>query len=161
VFLARHYAPAISHPDANGYWAQGTLIAQTGHASFRPESPVQYIGMHWLLTDSGLYASRYPPGLAMGVALISRVFGPEASVLLNPVLAVAATPVFNEHALASISHMSVAGLLVWGLYLLVCWSKHGRLPKAFGGGLLLGCIPTIRYPEAVFGLGVAVFLLWQ
>jgi hypothetical protein len=185
LFLARHYAPAISHPDANGYWAQGTLIARTGRASFRPQSPVQYIGAHWLLTDSGAYVSRYPPGLAVGVAVISRLFGPEASVLLNPVLAVltlvgvflltrslvgpvwdavavlavAVIPAFNEHALTSISHMPVAALLVWGLYLLVCWSKHGRLLHAFCAGLLLGCIPTVRYPEAVYALGIAVFLL--
>ncbi len=187
IFLAHFYAPAISHPDANGYWAQGTLIAETGRATFRPESPTQYIGMHWLVTDSGLYVSRYSPGLPLVIALITRLFGPEASVLLNPILAVLTllgvfllmrfiagpgwgilaaaslgiNPIFNSHALSSISHMSVAALLVWGVYLLVCWAKHGRLIEAFGAGLLLGCIPAVRYPEALFGLGVAVFLLWH
>jgi hypothetical protein len=137
AFLSHYYAPAISHPDANGYWAQGTLIAETGRATFRPESPLQYIGMHWLLTDSGLYVCRYPPGLPLAVALVSRLFGPEASVLLNPILALATllgvffltrslvgpgwgvlaaltlalNPVFNVHALNSISHMAVGALL--------------------------------------------------
>jgi 4-amino-4-deoxy-L-arabinose transferase-like glycosyltransferase len=187
VFLGYFYAPAISHPDANGYWAQGTLIAETGKATFRPQSPAQYIGMHWLATDSGLYVSRYPPGLPLAIALIARQFGAEASVLLNPILAVvtllgvflltrsvvgsgwavlasltlALNPVFNSHALSSISHMAAAALLVWGLYVLVLWSRHGRLLEAFGAGLLLGCIPTVRYPEALFALGVAVFLLWH
>ena len=187
AFLGHYYAPAISHPDANGYWAQGTLIAETGKATFRPQSPAQYIGIHWLVTDSGLYASRYPPGLPLAIALITRMFGPEAGVLLNPILAVmtllgvflltrsvvgsgwavlaavtlALNPVFNSHALSSISHMAVAALLVWGLYVLVLWSRHGRLLEAFGAGLLLGCIPTVRYPEALFALGVAVFLLWH
>jgi 4-amino-4-deoxy-L-arabinose transferase-like glycosyltransferase len=142
--LGQYYAPAISHADANGYWGQGTLIAETGRATFRPESPLQYIGMHWLLTDSGVYVCRYPPGLPLAVTLASRLFGPEASVLLNPILAVmtllgvflltrslvgpgwgvltaltlALNPVFNVHALNSISHMAVAALLVWGC---TCW----------------------------------------
>ncbi|OGV42017.1 MAG: hypothetical protein A2X48_19110 [Lentisphaerae bacterium GWF2_49_21] len=187
VFLWYYYSPAISHPDSNGYWAQGTLIAQTGQATFRPESPVQYIGMHWLVTDDGLFVSRYSPGLPLAIALITKISGPESSVLLNPVLAVltllgvflltrsligsgwgvlaalvlALNPVFNTHALNSISHMAVAFLLVWGIYLLVCWVKHGRLLEAFGAGLLLGCIPAVRYPEAVFCLGIAVFLAWH
>lgn len=187
VFLSHFHSPAISHPDSNGYWAQGTLLAQTGRATFRPDSPVQYIGMHWLITDTGFFVSRYSPGLPLAIALITRLSGSESSVLLNPVLAVltllgvflltrsltgsgwgvlasltlALNPVFNSHALSSISHMSVAALLVWGVYLLVCWAKHGRLLEAFGAGLLLGCIPAVRYPEVVFGLGVAVFLFWH
>lgn len=187
AFLAHYYAPAISHPDSNGYWAQGTLIAETGKATFRPQSPAQYIGMHRLAADSGLYVCRYPPGLPLAIALIARLFGPEASVLLNPILAVmtllgvflltrsvvgsgwavlaslalALNPVFNSHALSSISHMAVAALLVWGLYVLVLWSRRGRLIEAFGAGLLLGCIPSVRYPEALFAIGVAVFLLWH
>jgi hypothetical protein len=28
AFLAHYYAPAISHPDSNGYWVQSTLIAE-------------------------------------------------------------------------------------------------------------------------------------
>lgn len=184
-FLGHYYSPAISHPDSNGYWAQGTLIAQTGQATFHPELPVQYIGMHWLVTDSGLFVSRYSPGLPLLVAAVSSISGPESSVLINPFLAVltllgvflltrsligagwglltslilALNPVFNTHALNSISHMAVAALLVWGIYLLVCWVEHGRLIEAFGAGLLLGCIPAVRYPEAVFCLGIAVFLI--
>lgn len=187
IFLWHFYAPAISHPDANGYWAQGTMIADTGRATFRPESPAQYIGMQWLVTDSGLHVSRYPPGLPMAIALIARLFGPEASVLLNPILAVltllgvfllarmiagagwgtlaaamlALNPVFNTHALNSISHMAVAALLVWGIYLLMRWAENGSLLRIFGAGLLLGCIPTVRYPEALFAAGVAVFIFWH
>ena len=175
LFLGHYYAPAISHPDANGYWGQGTLIAETGRATFLPESPLQYIGMHWLLTDSGPYVSRYPPGLPMAVALVSRLFGPEASVLLNPILAVATllgvffltrvpvgpgwgvlaaltlalNPVFNVHALNSISHMAVAALLVWGVYLLVSWSIHGRLSEAFAGGLLPPRLPELQRMEQI------------
>ncbi len=187
VFLSYYYEPAINHPDSNGYWAQGTLIAKTGHTTFKAESPVQYIGMHWLFTESGEFASRYPPGLPMAVAAVSYFFGPEKSVLINPILAVltllgvylltrslsgpgwgclailglAFNPVFNSHALSSISHMGVGFLLVWGVYLLVCWTKHGHILEAFGAGVLLGSIPTVRYPEALFCLGIIFFLLWH
>lgn len=185
LFIACHYAPAISHPDANGYWAQGTLLVHTGQTLLRPESPAQYIGMHWLVTDSGAYACRYPPGLSYVVALVSWLVSPEASVLINPVfailtllgvflltraltgpgwglltvLALGLNPVFNAHALSSISHMTVALLLVWGSFLLVRWTRTGSLSAIFGAGLLLGCIPTVRYPETLCAVGVAAFLL--
>ena len=29
--IYRNFAPAITEPDDNGYFAQGTLLAQTGH----------------------------------------------------------------------------------------------------------------------------------
>src|SRR5216110_3066532 len=61
IFLASHFAPAISEPDDNGYFAQGSLLLQTGKTWFKPESDAQYIGMHWLILPNGNYISRYPP----------------------------------------------------------------------------------------------------
>src|SRR5438477_11034286 len=37
-FLLHHFAPAISEPDDNGYFAQGTLLAQSGRTWFVPVS---------------------------------------------------------------------------------------------------------------------------
>ena len=187
LFLAHYFAPAISDPDANGYWAQGSLLAKTGETSFEPTSSVEYIGMHWLLAESGRYYSRYPPGLAVPIAVICKLFGEEASVALNPALALlalvgtfllvrlvlndwwalaaplllAVNSTFTRHALACDSHMAVTTLLVWGLYFLVRWGWEGRLWQAFVAGLLLGCIPTVRYPEALYALGIGAFLLWH
>src|SRR5438128_1434054 len=62
LLLASGYAPAISQPDDNGYFAQGSLLATTGHTWFVPQSDAQYVGVHWLLTPAGQYVSRYPPG---------------------------------------------------------------------------------------------------
>jgi hypothetical protein len=70
-------------------------------------------------------------------------------------------PIFCRHALACDSHVAVTFCLIWGLYLLLRWSENGRLWEVFTAGLLLGAIPTIRYPEALFGLGIGVFLLWH
>ncbi|HTL28125.1 MAG TPA: hypothetical protein VL282_02845, partial [Tepidisphaeraceae bacterium] len=90
VLLAHNFAPAITEPDDNGYFAQGSLIAQTGHTYFTTESDAQYIGMHWLVTPSDQYISRYPPGLAVLVAVIYKLEGWKASLLVNPALSVLA-----------------------------------------------------------------------
>jgi len=187
LYLGRRFEPAISTPDANGYWAQGTLLSRTGRTWFRSESPLQYIGMHWLILPDGRYVSRYPPGLPVLIAAVDKAFGPEATILINPVLAIlslvgmfflarrfvpdpwsvlpsalmAATPIFTRHALACDSHMAVLFCLVWGLAFLLIWGENGRLWTMFTAGLLLGAIPTVRYPEALFALGVGVFLLFH
>ena len=87
--LAQRFHPAIATPDANGYWAQGRLLADTGQTWFKPESPLRFIGMHWLVMDGERYASRYPPGLAVAIAAVCKVFGPDAAMLLNPLFALA------------------------------------------------------------------------
>jgi len=189
-FLAHHFAPAISSPDANGYWAQGSLLATTGRTWFVPDSDVQYIGMHWLVAEDGRYYSRYPPGLAVPIALVYRAFGYPATVLINPVLSVlgllglflltrrlagawwgvlagvalAVTPDYVRHSLQNDSHMAVTVLLVWGLWCLLRWHQEGRWGDILGAGLVLGTIPTVRYPEALYALGVGGLLglhLWR
>lgn len=186
-FLWSWFVPAILHPDANGYWAQGSLLMETGRTWFWPESNTQYIGMHWLLGPNDVFLSRYPPGLAVVVGLVWRFFGWEASVLVNPVLAVltlvgvylivrqiasaawgiaaiivlAANPSFTSHALTSISHIPVACCVVWGIWFLLRWSRTHRMAYIFVAGLVLGCIPTLRYADTVMGLGVLVFLIWH
>src|SRR4051812_11439829 len=72
LWIATYYTPAISHPDANGYFAQASLLVKSGHTWFKPQSNAQYIGMHWLLTSEAtdVYISRYPPGLAVLLRLV-------------------------------------------------------------------------------------------
>ena len=55
--------------------------------------------------------------------------------------------------------MPVACCLVWGIYLLMRWSDSGRIAWAFLAGLVLGCIPTIRYADSIVAIGIAIFLL--
>ena len=38
------FQPAIASTDANGYWAQGAVIANTGHTYVDPEKDAQYAG---------------------------------------------------------------------------------------------------------------------
>ncbi len=184
AFLAAYFSPAIFHPDANGYWAQGTRIVQTGRSWFKPASDAQFIGMHWLLTPDGKYVSRYPPGLPVVVGVVYKVFGWEASVLVNPALAVltllgvylivarlaspgwgvaagvllATNTAFTSHAVTSISHPAVACCIVWGTYFLMRWSVGG-IGWAVAAGAAFGCIPSIRYADSIVAIGVAAFLL--
>ncbi|MBN1916357.1 MAG: glycosyltransferase family 39 protein [Verrucomicrobia bacterium] len=187
AFLMSRFAPAIATPDANGYWAQGSLLATTGRTWFVPEADTQYIGIHWLVTEDGRYFSRYPPGLAVLAGLVYGTLGVKASVLINPVLAtlslvgvfvlvrrllgpwwalvavgvLAVNPVFNQQAIQCFAHMAVTAPLVWGLAFLAWWSDRGKLWQVFVAGLLFGFIITVRYPEALFALGVSVFVLWH
>ncbi|HZZ44921.1 MAG TPA: hypothetical protein VFE58_18430, partial [Tepidisphaeraceae bacterium] len=50
VWMGAMFVPALSEPDDNGYFAQGSLLAETGRTWFVGESDAQYVGMHWLLT---------------------------------------------------------------------------------------------------------------
>ena len=179
AFLYSQFTPAISEPDDNGYFAQGSLLAQTGQSWFRPESDAQYLGMHWLLEPDGRYVCRYPPGLAVVIGAVYALGGWQACLWVNPALALltlagffllarrlmpawwglagvivlAANPTFTHHALTGDAHMGVACALAWGVYLLVRWGDEGRLWQAFAAGLALGCIPTIRYADAIMGAG--------
>ncbi len=187
ALIAHYFAPAISEPDDNGYYAQGTLWAQTGKTWFEAQSDAQYIGMHWLVTPDQKFISRYPPGLAAVIALVDRAAGYRATLWINPAfsllmllgfflaarrvasgwwavvgtLALAINPTVAHHALSGDSHMGVACVLMWGIYLLLRWSDEGRLWQVFAAGLVLGCIPAIRYGDAIMGAGVLIFLLWH
>ena len=106
--------------------------------------------MHWLVTVPGYYISRYPPGLPMVIAVVYRLAGWKASLLVNPVLSalalvgffalarqvvsswwaligtivLAGNPMFVHHALSGDSHIGVACALVWGLYWLIRWHNE-------------------------------------
>jgi len=68
---------------------------------------------------------------------------------------------FMIHAITSIAHMPVACALVWGIYFLMRWSDTQSLRDVLLAGLILGTIPTFRYPDAVVALGAGIFMLWQ
>lgn len=185
IFMATRFVPALSEPDDNGYFAQGSLLATTGRTWFKAESDAQYIGMHWLLTPDGKYVSRYPPGLAVLIAGVEKVAGWRGAALVNPLMALAglvgfyligrrivgpwwavagvvllgAMPEYMHHGLGFDSHTGVAFCVIWGLYFLLRWWDEQKAWQAFAAGLVLGCIPTVRYPDVVMGLGVAAFLL--
>lgn len=187
VVLLAHFAPAIMSPDANGYVVQARLIAEQGRTSFTPESPLQYVGMHWLETADGVFHSRYPAGLPTIMAAAWETGGLTAALLVNPLLAsatvllvfflgrslagpwfglvaaavIAAVPIANQHALDADAHTAAAFFLLAGVMAL---RRFGATRSAWCGllaGLLLGALPAIRYPEAVAGLAIGAWLLWR
>ncbi len=185
ALLAHNFAPAITEPDDNGYFAQGSLLAQTGHTYFEAESDAQFIGMHWLVTPKDQYISRYPPGLAVAIAIVYKALGYKASLWVNPALSVLAlvavflvarrltsggwallatamlamNPQFVHHALSGDSHIGVTCMLAWTIYFLVRWWQAPSIVSILLAGLSFGCVPTIRYPDAVMALGVGAFLV--
>ncbi|MEW6141926.1 MAG: glycosyltransferase family 39 protein [Chloroflexota bacterium] len=185
VFLMGYFQPAISTPDAQGYFAQARLIATEGKTWLEPESSVQYIGPHWLHAGGNRYFTTFPPGLPAILAVPYKAFGPTAALLVNPLLAclsllglfllcrlwlggawallatalMAFNQVANEHALIGDAHTAVAFFLIWALYFLTRWAKTNSPWWILGAGLFFGIIPAIRYVDALFCLAFVAFVL--
>lgn len=186
VFIISFFEPAFSTADANGYFKQAQLIADHGRTWFQAESPIQYVDYQWMEAKGNRFYSRYPPGLPVIIAVLYKLFGPDAGTLINYILTtftllgvlvlcsmwigkgwalvatavMACNPIINADAVMGYSHAPVAFFLVWGLVFLARWSTNQSVVSAFFAGLLLGIIPTIRYAEAPFGLGIALFILF-
>ena len=187
AWVGAHLSPAIMSPDANGYVVQARLLADAGRMSFSTTSPVQYVGMHWLETTDGLFHSRYPAGLPVIFAGAWKLGGLGALVWVNPILAsatlvlvfflarrftggwtallaaavVATVPVTNQHALDADAHVAATFFLVGGVLALLRFGETRAPATGLLAGVLLGLVPTVRYPEALVGVTVAAWLFWQ
>jgi 4-amino-4-deoxy-L-arabinose transferase-like glycosyltransferase len=185
VFLMMYFEPAISTPDANSYFGQAKLIAKNARTYFEPESIVQYIGFHWHRTRDNRYYVEHPPGFSSILAVVYKIFGPKASLLVNPVMAslsllalfllcrlwvgqgwallamalMAFNPFANEHALFGDAHTPVVFLLLVALLLIARWTKTHSARLALAVGFLFGTIATIRYVEILFCLAIGIFIL--
>jgi hypothetical protein len=82
-FLILHFAPAISTPDAQGYFCQAKLIAREARTSFESESLLQYMGPHWFVGEDSRYYTTFPPGLPLLLAVIYNIFGYKAALLFR------------------------------------------------------------------------------
>jgi len=183
-WLTTYVTPAFASPDADGYFAQARLLVTEGRVSFSPESPTQYIGVHWLRTDDGRFICRYPPGFSALLAAAWWVGGRNAAFYVNPILATltllaiyllcrpwigralalvaaavfAATPLANYHAVHCDAHTASTFFLVVGLALLFAWARRPGVWRGLASGLALGILPTIRHAEAIAVVGIVVFL---
>jgi 4-amino-4-deoxy-L-arabinose transferase-like glycosyltransferase len=187
VWVGANLSPAIMSPDANGYVVQARLIAEAGRTSFTTQSPAQFVGMHWLETTNGLFHSRYPAGLPLIFAAAWKIGRLGALVWVNPVLAsatlvlvfflarrftggwtallaaavVATVPVTNQHALDADAHVAATFFLVGGVLALLRFGETRAPAMGLLAGMLLGVVPTVRYPEALVGVTMGAWLLWQ
>ena len=184
-WILAHFHPAIMSPDANGYVVQGRLLATEGQTFFSTQSPAQYVGMHWLETTRGIFHSRYPAGLPAVFALAWKFGGLRAALLVNPLLSsgtvllvfclarrftddwsallaaavMATNSTVQQHALDADSHTAATFFLLAGI--LALW-RFAEAPATWRGllaGLLLGMVPTVRYPEAIAGVAVASWMV--
>ena len=76
LFLALFFRPAISTPDANGYMAQARLIAREGRTDIVVESPVQYVGDHWMPVRRGVTTASTRPACRLCSRWSSGRWGP-------------------------------------------------------------------------------------
>ena len=182
--------PVFPDFDASGYLTAATVFAERGEGRRPEESPLQFVGVHWFPAKIGGYVSRYPPGFPLLLAAFLRVGGMPAALAVNPLLSsvallslfilcrryvrdhmallclvlLAVNPLANGQAVHVDSHSAAMTCLLGAVLVLDRWSRAPRVVVAAAGGLLLGLLVTIRYPEAVFALGVFVFAvlcLWR
>lgn len=145
IFLLYFFSPAISTPDAQGYFTQGKIIAKYGHTYFTPQNNLQYIGPHWHSLDEQRYFATFPPGFPCLIAIAYKLFGANSTFLINLILAsvslliffflcrnwlsdnwslaatffLAINPFYNEHALFGDSHTSLIFFFLLALLFLI------------------------------------------
>ena len=177
-----HIEPAISGPDAGGYFLQARQLITEGHTWQAVDSPLVYVAPHWLEGAEGSYYSKYPPGFPLLLATFDAALGTGAALWVDPlltalsllalwllcrrwlgagwavvaVLLMAGNPFVNQHLLGGFAHMAVACLLLWALYALERWRHGDGWGWALAMGLLVGAIPGARYAEILFAGAIAV-----
>ncbi|MBU4451074.1 MAG: glycosyltransferase family 39 protein [Actinobacteria bacterium] len=176
IFLSFFFEPAISTPDAQGYFTQGRIMATEGKTYLEPKSVLQYIGPHWHSLDNEKYYTTFPPGFPFIIAIVYKIFGTSATLWINPILAslllfifflfckswlsgswsllamflLAINPFYNEHALFGDSHILLIFFFISSLLVFHKVKKNNSKLFAFLSGILIGIVPTIRYAEFVF-----------
>ncbi len=185
IFLSVFFEPAISTPDAQGYFTQGKIIAREGKSGLEPQSILQYIGPHWHSLDNEKYYTTFPPGFPFIIAIVYKTFGAYATLWINPVLAslslliffffcrrwlsnswsllamflLAINSFYNEHALWGGSHISLIFFFISSLLVFHKAKKNNSKLFAFLSGVLIGIVPSIRYAEFVFCIVFALYSL--
>ena len=180
-----YFEPAISTPDAQGYFTQAKLIAIKGKTYIEPESSLEYIGPHWRPVNNERYYTTFPPGFPFLLSFSYKIFGAKSSLYVNPILAsISLFGLFlvirlwigdgwaliglfllglnhfsNEHALFGDSHTSVILFLIFGLLFLTIWLQKKSVLPIFGAGLCIGIIPTLRYAEFLLLVVFILFIL--
>lgn len=182
-WLIAHHEPAYAGPDAHGYYVQARRIATEGTASFVPESPLAYLPVHWNERPDGTFRSLYAPGLPLLLAIVYTALGPEAALLVDPALAtlcvlllysivayrtdrrfglaaavlLATLPSLNRQAGSGYAHVAVCAALLGTVAALDRWSRKPAALRAVTAGLLIGALPTLRYPAALPALVLAAY----
>jgi len=186
LFLIRFFAPAISTPDAQGYFTQGKIIATHGQTFFTPENNLQYIGPHWHSPDGQKYFTTLPPGFPYLIAIVYKLFGTNSTFLVNPILASMSLLIFfflcknwvskiwalvatfflslnsfyNEHALFGDSHTSLIFFFLIALLFLIKAIKTKNYIYGIISGVAIGIVPTIRYAEFVLCIVFGTYIFW-
>lgn len=179
--LSWAWGGAFSSPDANGYLVQARQLAESGTTALHPSSPAAFVDLQYLHVGDGEFRSRYPPGLAALQAIPYRLGGVPAALAVNPILALVgglllfllvrrwagpwpallgvllyvSLPVLSEQSLMGMAHVAVTTALLGALLLLDRWSERPSPGRALALGLVLGVLPSLRYPAVLSSVTVA------
>jgi hypothetical protein len=129
ICVLSYWEPACVAPDAVGLCQQARHFAESGVVPFRPESPAQFVGTHWVETDDSTYWGRFPPGYPVALGVGYRLAGPGWALLLGPLLGIAA-----------VGLLFGIGKTVWPRRSQPGETSSGLLP-AILSGLLLATLP--------------------
>ncbi len=172
------FEPGVVYRDAYQHLMMGRHMAEGDfEPRLEPSRTPRYTAMDIGLRDGReVRFWKYPPGVALLlVAPAVLLGGPEAALYINPVLCVVILLLFNHlcqrlvggwTAAAGVmlvmmnplwpllgpsylSHRAVSLLLVASLILLVRTRETGSWRSGLLYGLLVGLVPSVRYPEAV------------
>lgn len=178
-------APTITGTDDAGYWNQASHLAAFGTLTRHVGSNLEYLPYHWHGdVASGIYHSKYGPGLPLMVGAAIKIAGLNSAFWLQPLFGVAALAGFYLLAARAINrswallgavllginhtflcrvaipvaHLPVAALFLMACALLVAWDELGGTWRIFLAGALMGSIPAVRSPDVVLWLGPGVYL---
>lgn len=187
--MQAYWAPAHPGIDQNGYLVGGRVFAKTLSTGYKPDSPFQYVGGMWVLTDDGWVYPKYPLGVPILTAVClwigGETHGPMLTYLVSPVCAsaallatfflvreiagsfagvlsqllLAANPIMLSMANNPWSHAPALGFTVAGMAFLVWWWRYDGLWRGAIAGFLLGYAVMIRYTEGLLLLPMAVVAL--
>jgi hypothetical protein len=183
VWMPRSLPPVFPDFDAVGYFTAGKNVADCGRPALARESPLQFIGIHWIENAHGRYFSRYPPGVPAILATLFKLGGSGAALMLNPLLVAAAmvliftvvrtrsgdslallaavllavNPLVNRQAFHVDAHTAATTCVLAIVVLIDRWMRTQTTSLAVAIGALCGTLPTLRYGDGAALLGVVAF----
>ena len=187
LFMAGFFVPTYEGTDQNGYLCTARRIALTGSAAKHTAHPLEYVTGNVVKTGADLFYAKYPLGYPWLCAAAYRFGGPDATFVVNPLLAalaiigifllaktlvntyagvlaailLATSPWHTYFGLSALSHSGAIGFAIWGMYYLWRWVETGGRGNALAAGALTAYTYTIRYSEALLALPVVAMVIWR
>lgn len=191
VVLSLHASAfAVTDCDTLAFLRTARGLATRGDPSQRTSDPFELVGEQMVEAREGVFYSKYPIGYPLLCAAAYVVGGPSAPFLVNPLLGIlsivgiyllakslsgsravgawaalvlATNPLHLMYALSTVGHTASVCMATWGMLFLWRWARPdgGGLANAALASGLIGFTTTVRYPDALLLLPLAVLAAWR